>query len=187
MDVVKTLEESLRLNNELKHKFAMLGAFADRVTQIRSAKAINEQHISTLKQQIAYLQGRLDTHVPHVVPPIPPTYSPNDPPKILTGTPKNDWHQLANILERSPGRVSVVGKTRSDVLAQLEAHFGKERTLALSKRFKVFKQLIKAPHSSLVIFPTGSQTPDSIKRQVKAAGIKRPTSILHQGRVLQVS
>jgi hypothetical protein len=181
MDVVKTLEESLRLDNELKHKFAMLGAFADRVTQIRSAKAANEQHISTLEQQIAYLKGRLDAR-PYAI-----EIDPKMVQDVRMVQARNDWQLLANILEKSPRRVSVVGKTRSDVLTQLEAHLGQGRTLALSKRFRVFRQLTKAPHSSLVIFPTGSQTPESIEKQVKAAGIRRPTSILHQGRVLQVT
>jgi hypothetical protein len=115
--VEATLEESLRLDNEMKHKIEMLGDFANRVAHIRDAKAINEQHIATLEQQIAYLKGMLDFR--QIQQP------PREPPQA---PPMTDFHQLAAILNEASGRVSIVGKTRDEVLAELTSRFGRERT-----------------------------------------------------------
>jgi hypothetical protein len=57
----------------------------------------------------------------------------------------------------------------------------------LSKRLKVYKKLSKGPHSSVVVFTKGAQTPATVKRLLKERQISQPAFVLHQGRMSKIS
>lgn len=177
-EAVATLRESLRLNDELKQRFDRLGEFADRVEHLRTAKLVNEGQIIALKEQIQHLEALGKQ---------PPSKTTRSPRKAKAA-PKNEWHHLAQILHDADQskKVTVVGRSRLQVLAQLESHVGKEKAEKLSKKMRVYKKLSKGPHSKVVVFTKGAQTPTSVKRLLEERQVTQPAFVLHQGRLSKV-
>jgi hypothetical protein len=168
---INVLKESLRLNNELKQRFERLGEFADRVQHLRTAKLINNGQIVALKEQIARLEKEA-----------------RKPPRKPKQAPQNEWHHLAKLLQSADTtrKVSLVGKSRPEVLAQLEARLGKEPAEVLAKRVRVYKKLSKGPHTSVVVFTKGAQTPNSVKRLLEERQITQEAYVLHQKQLLKI-
>lgn len=178
-DSINVLKESLRLNNELKQRFDRLGEFADRVQHLQAAKLVNNGQIIALKEQIARLETAAKTL----------TRKPKKPKNAKNPkSPKNEWHHFAELLKSADEKrkVSLVGKSRPEVMAQLEARLGKETAQVLAKRLRVYKKLSKGPHSSVVVFTKGAQTPNSVKRLLEERQITQESYVLHQGRLIKV-
>ncbi|GAQ90963.1 hypothetical protein KFL_007080020 [Klebsormidium nitens] len=144
-EALATLRESLQLNTELKKRFDRLGEFADRVEHLRTAKLVNNGQIIALKEQLAHFESRpesLPVRVPRIVP----------VPRMVHAAPTNEWHHLAQILDdtHNSQKVAVVGRSRAEVLAQLESRLGKAKAAVLAKRLRVYKKLSKGPHSKML-------------------------------------
>lgn len=192
-DALRTLKESLALNVALKERYDRLGDFARRVEQLRTAKLMNDGQIVALKEQLERLQGRLiepksNQTIKRILNrPMQPKNSPRV--QIVLAQPKkvsSEWNHLANLMERASGKVSVVGRKRNEVLAHLEAHFGKERAMELSSRFQVLQKVPRTSKRGVIVFPKAGQDPQSVQRLIQQRRFDHPAAILHNGRVLQV-